>query len=127
LLLTFFLILPPSRSTLFPYTTLFRSCTRLFFDHFARFLFIGQLHNQGNVSCRIVEKNPVRVLTMLPQSFPVISDDDDQRSLIPVLLLQVVEEATQSRIREGNLSIVEVILVPLRIRRRGLVGIMRII
>src|SRR5215472_3301854 len=52
--------------------------THLFLDHFARFLFLRLLQDQRYMCCRIVEKDAVSLFPMLAQSFPMISDHDDQ-------------------------------------------------
>src|SRR5260221_8172704 len=76
---------------------------------------------------RIVEENAVSVFVMLAESFSVIPHDNDHCSLIPALLLEVSKEVTQRRIRVGNFSVVEPVLVNFGIRRRRLVRIVWIV
>src|SRR5712691_9978244 len=64
---------------------------------------------------------------MFAQSFSVISHHNNHCSLIPFLFLEVSEEPTQRRIRVGNFSVVEPVLVNVGKRRRRFVRIVRIV
>src|SRR5712675_642373 len=75
----------------------------------------------------IVKKNTVGIFVVLAQALAVISDHNDQRSVIPTLFFQVREKVAESRIGVGNLSVVEAIFVNGGVRRRRFVGIVRII
>ena len=75
----------------------------------------------------VVEKNSVSVFVMLAQAFAMISDHDDQCILVAAALFQISDEVGQRRIGIGDLAVVQMIFVSLRIRRRRLVGIVRIV
>src|SRR5258708_39676777 len=75
----------------------------------------------------MVGENAVSVFVVLAESFSVISHDNDHCSLVPALFLEVGKEVTQRRIRVGNFSVVEPVLVDFGIRRRRLIRIMRIV
>ena len=54
-----------------------------------------QFHDEGDVNRGIVEKYPVCIFVMLAQAFAVVTDDDDQRVVIPALLFQVTQKIRQ--------------------------------
>src|SRR5258706_238573 len=62
---------------------------------------------------RIVKKNTVGIFVMLAEPLAVISDHNDQRSVVPTLFFQVREKVAQSRIGVGNFAVVESIFVSL--------------
>src|SRR5258708_38322129 len=75
----------------------------------------------------MVGENAVSVFVVLAESFSVISHDNDHCSLVPALFLEVDKEVTQRRIRVGNFSVVEPVLVNVGKRWRRLVRIVRIV
>src|SRR5712672_1899921 len=76
---------------------------------------------------RIVKKNAVGIFMMIAKPLAVISDHNDQRSVVPTLFFQVREKVAQSRIGVGNLSVVESIFVDVGVRRRRFVGIVGVV
>src|SRR6266850_1168629 len=76
---------------------------------------------------RIVKKNTVGIFVVLAKSFAVISDHNDQRSVIPTLFFQIREKVAQSRIGVGNFAVVESIFVNGGVRRRRFVGIVGVV
>src|SRR5882762_2218600 len=76
---------------------------------------------------RIVKKNTVGIFVMLAEPLAVISDHNDQRSVVPTLFFQVREKVAQSRIGVGNLSVVESIFVDVGIRRRRFIRIVGVV
>jgi hypothetical protein len=73
---------------------------------FACVAILRQLHNQGNVRSRIVQKNAMRIFMVLAKTLAVVSNDHDQRAVVPASFLQVSKETAQCRVRIGNLAIV---------------------
>src|SRR6267154_5910211 len=75
----------------------------------------------------IVKKNTVGIFVVLAQPLAMISDHNDQRSVIPTLFFEVREKVAESRIGVGNLSVVESIFVDVGVRRRRFVGIVGVV
>src|SRR5882762_6422012 len=76
---------------------------------------------------RIVKKNTVSIFMVLAKPFAMISDHNDQRSVIPTLFFQVREKVAESRIGVGNLAVVESIFVNGGVRRGRFVGIVGVV
>src|SRR5882762_6854294 len=76
---------------------------------------------------RIVKKNTVGIFVVLAQPLAVISDHNDQRSVVPTLFFEVREKVAESRIGVGNLAVVETIFVSIGIRRRWFIRIVGVV
>src|SRR5216684_2543183 len=85
------------------------------------------MDDHRHVQRRIVDEEAMSLLSMLAQAFAMISREYDQSVVIKPFCLQERDYAPKLRVREGNLTVVQPILILLAIRRRGLVRVMRII
>src|SRR6266404_2354682 len=79
------------------------------------------------MSRRVVQKYSMRIFAMLAQSLAMISDDHNNRVLIPSMRLQISNKIPQRRVRISDFTIVQTVFVYLRVGKRRLVRIMRII
>src|SRR6267154_1925658 len=86
-----------------------------------------QLDEQGHMGGRIIEKNSMGLFTVFPEPFAMIANHDDQRTVVSVLPLQVLEKMSQRAVGVGDLAIVRTMLINLREGWRRIVRIMRIV
>ena len=87
----------------------------------------GQFEDERHMKRGIVQKDAVSLFTVLAESLAMVSDNDNQRGIVPPLFLQIVEECLQCRIRVRDLTIVGTMLIDLRVRGRRLVRIVWIV
>src|SRR5229473_6392542 len=76
---------------------------------------------------RFVDKETVRFLAMLAESFAVVAGDNDQRPVIYSFGFQIGDDASYLRIHEGNSTIVRMAAIFLQIRRRRVVRMVRVV
>src|ERR1035438_49417 len=85
------------------------------------------MNEHRNMQRRIVQKEAVRLLSMLAQTFSVISRKNDQSIPIQALSFKIRDKTTDLRVREGDLAIVQPILILLAVRRRRPIRIVWIV
>src|ERR1700677_4704341 len=88
---------------------------------------LWQLEEQRHMSRGIVEEDSMSLFAVFSESFAMVTHHDDQRVPISVLALEITQQVSQCGVRVGYLTVVQTIFVDLRVRRRRLIGVMRIV
>ncbi len=86
-----------------------------------------QFEDERHMGRCVVQENAMRLLTVFPKPLPMITDHNDERVLIPVRPLEILHQLPQRAICVGNLTVIQMLLVGLRKRRRWFIGIMWIV
>src|SRR6266550_9481410 len=75
----------------------------------------------------VVDKEAVRFLAMLAESFAMVAGDNDQRPVIYSLGSQIRDHASHLRVHEGNSTTVGMATIFLQIRRRRVVRMVGVV
>src|SRR5207247_6149081 len=86
----------------------------------------GKLQEKGDVEDLAIEQDPVLLLAMVPQTLPMVGDEEDDRAVVDAVALELPEELPDDAVARRHLAVVRrSVAAPIGLRR--LIGEVRLV